>query len=213
MRNTIRYVALCTAVFVTSATFTQTTNGSTAGMDDDIMRPSTLRQVLNWLLIALTIGALLVSANAIAEEETPQMVTHNAIGRDDIAVRLQPLGFGLMGDKIDPDTGAVVFSVTDVSIPGNSKLEVAVRRRTGNWNYTDRVEHLMADWILDVPTISMFVRASRNWSNSRCSKAHNDPAQLTGTTTTGISDEIGTPPYGGYIESAYWDGVKLHIPG
>ena len=35
MRNTIRYVALCVSVFVASATFAQTTNGSPAGMDDD----------------------------------------------------------------------------------------------------------------------------------------------------------------------------------
>ena len=35
MRNTIQYVALCIAVFVASATFTQTRNGSSAGMDDD----------------------------------------------------------------------------------------------------------------------------------------------------------------------------------
>jgi len=40
-----------------------------------------------------------------------------------------PLDAGLLGDRIDYDTGQVEFVATDVSLPGNNALPVAVGRR------------------------------------------------------------------------------------
>ena len=42
--------------------------------------------------------------------------------------RLKAFGDDLMGDAIDAHIGSLVFSHTDVSIPGNSHLRVAVGR-------------------------------------------------------------------------------------
>jgi len=43
---------------------------------------------------------------------------------------LTSLGYGLMGDSYDPDTGSVRFKQVDVSLPGNSSLPVEFTRRT-----------------------------------------------------------------------------------
>ena len=75
--------------------------------------------------------------------------------------RLSAHDFELMGDAIDPNTGSVSFQHVDVSLPGNSNLEVALRRsrRQGElfWN-----ENQMAfgDWTIEIPMISfMYMRS------------------------------------------------------
>jgi len=50
------------------------------------------------------------------------------IERANVTERLQALGDDLMGDSIDLNTGSVSFQHVDVSLPGNSGLEVAIRR-------------------------------------------------------------------------------------
>ena len=49
--------------------------------------------------------------------------------RQNIDDRLTAFGDDLLGDAIDPHTGSLVFTQTDVSLPGNSNLQVAVTRR------------------------------------------------------------------------------------
>lgn len=44
---------------------------------------------------------------------------------------LQILGNNLLGEMIDPNTGSIEFEHVDVTLPGNSGLEVAIRRRRG----------------------------------------------------------------------------------
>lgn len=48
--------------------------------------------------------------------------------RQGVDQRLQSDRVDLLGEAIDPNTGSVVFSHTDVSIPGNFDLEVYLRR-------------------------------------------------------------------------------------
>ena len=84
----------------------------------------------------------------------------NQLARDEVSLRLEPLGFGLMGDTIDPYTGTLVFNQTDVSLPGNSDLEVAIRRIASTAQMTNMQEMFFGDWILDVPNISSLVGLS-----------------------------------------------------
>ena len=44
---------------------------------------------------------------------------------DGVSQRLAPHGNDLMGDQVDKKTGSFSLSHTDISIPGNSNLEVA----------------------------------------------------------------------------------------
>ena len=59
------------------------------------------------------------------------------------------LGDQLFGDKVDLYTGALRFDQTDIALPGNSGLEVAVRRQ-----YTAGRKFIVGhfgDWDLDLP--------------------------------------------------------------
>ena len=69
-----------------------------------------------------------------------------------MAVRLKPHGTDLMGDMIDKNTGGITFQHTDVSIPGNSGLEVALRRKIsqGDPRYTP-FQQGFGDWVIDLP--------------------------------------------------------------
>lgn len=165
--------------------------------------------LLYFFVISLTCNPF--SAIADEDDDSWQMSAMNPIGREDVESRLKALGFGLMGDNIDRDKGTVVFNVTDVSLPGNSDLEVAIRRTAGSISYTNRQDHYMADWILEVPSVSVLTRAGYNWSNSRCDGAGVNSEW--DSTTTGIDDTVGPEPYGTYQQDSWSDGMKLNIPG
>lgn len=92
------------------------------------------------------------------------------IERQNVDERLQPHESGLLGDQIDLNTGSVTFSHVDVSIPGNSHLEVAIRRTRGQsfpFAYKDAatgsdVRNSFYDWTLDTPTISVVVASQED---------------------------------------------------
>ena len=97
--------------------------------------------------------------------------------RQGVDERLQSDGVDLLGDQIDPNTGSLVFRHTDVSIPGNSSLEVAVnRRRTGPRRYPLIDEHEFADWEIEAPKMTIIVGQIRQgsylepavWNTNRC---------------------------------------------
>ena len=66
--------------------------------------------------------------------------------------RLAPYGDDLMGDMIDKNTGGITFEHTDVSLPGNSSLEVAFRRKKGQGAVPySPFQHGFGDWVIDLP--------------------------------------------------------------
>ena len=86
--------------------------------------------------------------------------------------RLEVLGDDLFGDGIDPSTGSIQFTHTDVSLPGNFPLEVAVRRKLSQGVYFRRNEILeFGDWQIDVPRITVVTPTSSRfpaWEGERC---------------------------------------------
>ena len=66
--------------------------------------------------------------------------------------RLKPHGNELMGDMIDKKTGGITFEQTDISLPGNSGLEVALRRKLkqGEGYYSPN-QQAFGNWDLDLP--------------------------------------------------------------
>ena len=62
-----------------------------------------------------------------------------------------------LGEYINLDDGSLSFHVTDVALPGNSKLPVRIGRRVGNMtlNFRSRIGELkQGGWYMDVPMIS-----------------------------------------------------------
>ena len=90
--------------------------------------------------------------------------------RQNVDERLAVHGIGLMGDQIDLNTGSLSFEHVDVSIPGNSGLEVAIRRKrsqgfpfphldsatvmTHDPAISPKFSKDFGDWDLDLPYIS-----------------------------------------------------------
>jgi len=120
---------------------------------------------------------------------------------------LAALGPDLFGDAVNLQTGALSFSATDASSPGNSRLPVAftrvfsVRSRLG-----DTVNDLpLADWDIDLPRISGTYGPT--WLNERCSTGAPGAelaAQAAPTITLG-----GVP----FTAADYWTGLTANMPG
>lgn len=84
--------------------------------------------------------------------------------------RLTAFGDDLFGDGIDPHTGSLSFSHTDVSIPGNSSLAVKVSRSRSPGQLFDEDEDVeFGDWGLNVPKVYAIAPASQAWVGNRCS--------------------------------------------
>ncbi|MBF7074233.1 DUF2778 domain-containing protein [Glaciecola sp. MH2013] len=132
--------------------------------------------------------------------DQPSMAEAAIIAKSSDAVAadasLRAHDFGIFGDNIDPYTGGLSFSHIDVSLPGNSHLEVAVRRSVSQaTTYHPQQSRGFGDWELDVPRIhrkvaqpvlfnssgfanikkigiiiTQFGRAAPNWRADRCSR-------------------------------------------
>ena len=119
--------------------------------------------------------AVLMSASALAQSGASDIaIAVEYIERQNVDERLQSDGVDLLGDSVDLNTGALQFEHVDVSLPGNSHLEVAIRRTRSqgfvfphldaasrsslNKVYSaadrQRASSPFADWSLETPKIS-----------------------------------------------------------
>jgi hypothetical protein len=117
---------------------------------------------------------------------------------------------GLFGESIDYYTGATDFVATDVSLPLNSALPMAISRRYHVGNRAGGIlSSQFGDWELDIPHIETVLAQTVGWTvpgsgpYNVCSnfKAPGDATVTTGTTTTTIP------------ASEYSQGYALVIPG
>lgn len=95
---------------------------------------------------------------------------------------VQPLSDNLLGDSIDPHTGSITFTATDISLPGNSALPVELtRRRAEGYGYE------FGYWRLQIPSLETnvflgtYTNTNRNtsvvtgWHNNRCTGPYFPP--------------------------------------
>jgi YD repeat-containing protein len=116
--------------------------------------------------------------------------------------RLEVFGEAVLGDGIDPHTGGLVFTNTDIDLPGNSQLPVTLtRQRMNGFTYRDGANVELGDWTLSVPRIAVTSLSARPWQGARCSQP---TAQLFPIYWNGAQSTSGRD---------YSDGVVLEIPG
>lgn len=115
-------------------------------------------------------------------------------------------GTDLFGDQVSLANGAVSFTATDVSIPGNSALPVAFARTFTVGNRKDTInDGSLADWHLDVPHLSGVF--APDWVGS----VPGNPGQR-----CSVSSSVHArppPPAGDVNVEDFWNGHSLHIPG
>jgi RHS repeat-associated protein len=128
------------------------------------------------------------------------------------------LDASLLGDRIDYYTGHVEFAATDVGLPGNDALPVAVGRRyVVDANPSGVIpERAFGDWDIEVPHIEGIVASSIGWTvpganpNARCSAFAGAPAATVSTPSpTDVRATVTTTiPW-----EQYSTGYRLAVPG
>ena len=180
-------------------------------MNDTMTGRRTAIAALAMVLAAFTGGAS-------AEDPTAEVITYPDIEWEKHApgdTKLQHLTDGLMGDSIDPHLGGLSFEHTDVSLPGNSGLEVAIRRKREQGDFYLRQGPNaevaeFGDWQLAAPRIRVMLPHDQQWGASRCSQS--SVSQL--PPASEWSNTSGGPVATYFIlPREYSEGVMLDVPG
>lgn len=168
--------------------------------------PSTAaRTIVKALLSALTLAMLTTPAQGQASNvvSVAYLQGQRPAAPDAIAT----LGTDLFGDKINLYNGSFSFEQTDVELPGNSTLRVALDRQHSPGRQSE-VRGVLGDWDLNVPRIEGtfadpegFVPVWGSVSN-RCSGFNMPPYVSRGS----WAPEAFTP-------DEYWSGTNLVVPG
>lgn len=147
------------------------------------------------------LGRMSALAASNATPSTTKFMTELALSRMEVKEQITPETTELFGDKIDLNTGSVMFQQTDLSLKGNSSLPVSVSRTYRGSKNNRGNNASFGDWVLDIPSISTttleyqpgllsFIpsctSASPNWVD-------------TGFATVGAMQ--------------YWSGTTIEIPG
>ncbi|RKH49245.1 RHS repeat domain-containing protein [Corallococcus llansteffanensis] len=115
------------------------------------------------------------------------------------------IGTHLFGDQLNLYSGRLEFTQTDVSLPGNSKLPVAVGRRLIA-NVPGVSARPFGRWLMDIPNIHGMFSSRDGW------KAANG--------TVARCNSFGAPPpslgannSGHWDAEEFWQGNSLYVPG
>jgi RHS repeat-associated protein len=108
------------------------------------------------------------------------------------------LGPDLFGDTVEYYKNTLSFSVTDISLPGNFPLPVALTRKmtvNDRYAYDGIHDEPMQDWDLDIPGISGVYAPA--WGDDRCS----------------FTVAPQPPAASGYETRDFWNGLNANMPG
>jgi RHS repeat-associated protein len=122
------------------------------------------------------------------------------------------LGPDTFGDRVNLFNGAFSFEQTDISIPGNNELSVAVVR-THSPGRSWLVRGVLADWDLNIPRIEGTFAVPEGWTANgdlrRCSSRDLSPPIL----SRGYRDQEGFFWNAEFQPWEYWQGTTLTVPG
>jgi RHS repeat-associated protein len=138
--------------------------------------------------------------------------------RVDSARNITALGEDMFGDEINYFNGTTSFKVTDVSIPGNSRLPVAIGRTHAVGEQRPDGAGLFGEWDLDIPYMTGVYATGYAWQV----EGPNPHNRCSGVSPTGwyrpptVQNTDPSVPFwrpGLFEGREYWSGNSLHIPG
>jgi RHS repeat-associated protein len=181
------------------------------GLSASVRRPSgSLGRALRQGVVASAALAFSTFALALASLSS---VVRDSSGLIRASESITAYGTGLFGDSVNVYTGALALQHTDVSLPGNNALPVALSRSFVPMDgpYTSAA---FGDWELNLPAISgQFATGSKSlgWSmlNYEGTANQHKRCSLFGPPSTGLSDDGKIP----WEEFEYWQGVQVKLPG
>jgi hypothetical protein len=155
--------------------------------------------------IVIAVCVLLFSGYANAQGSAPGQYNWEEFGkRIKASQTVSPLGSNMFGDGVSLSNGALSFSATDVSLPGNNSLPVAFGRSYSVFNRKDYIsDGMLADWNLVAPNMNAvfvadWLSTAAGASGARCSNFTGAP--------------MPSPSFGARVAD-FWQGINLDIPG
>ena len=165
---------------------------------------------------AIAFAAFFLPASLQAQDMNPVSVAFLQGTAPVAPDAITTLGPDLFGDKINLFNGSFEFEQTDVSLPGNNALPVAlVRHHTPGRSW--QVRGTMADWDVSTPRIEGTFATIEGWrpvygtTATRCSGFQAPPDVARGGKPR-IFDEPPVPPTS-FVGFEYWQGTQLVVPG
>jgi len=165
------------------------------------------------LLFLVIFGA--TAGNGFAQElNLPDEINRRVQSSQNIAT----YGPELFGDSVSLSTGAMQMSITDVSIPGNSGLPLALTRRLDiqaqgdTYPSTLRVMAPFGNWEIEIPHLTGIYAADLGWvvdsptPTNRCSVPADNVATARPPVAAVTSNYL-------FMPSEYWRGIQLKVPG
>ena len=159
------------------------------------------------ILVWIALSALALVTTARAENRLVEGDYHTQAAKSG---GVSSLGPDLFGDAIDLNTGSVNIVVTDISLPGNNDLPVAIQRRFQG--YDDGIS--MLSWTeYELPYLNGLYRSGAGiglsgWQGDnpqhpewRCSEGQ----------APEVNHSSGRPER--FFPEDYWHGVYLNLPG
>ncbi|NQZ07298.1 MAG: hypothetical protein HRT35_09060, partial [Algicola sp.] len=89
--------------------------------------------------------------DASAKPDSTAPIDSKILERMKVEPTITPETTDLLGERIDLNSGSIGFNQTDISLPGNSNLEVAIRRKFRGLSRRGKGSAGFADWQLDIP--------------------------------------------------------------
>jgi RHS repeat-associated protein len=160
--------------------------------------------------LAVLMGALILTMEAAGlafAQPLPTVQWHLRQGAEE---RLTVFGEDMFGDQIDPHTGGISFLHTDVSLPGNSGLDVSISRRRIQGVLPAGANADFGDWELLVPRIKLTTAYNRPWTGNRCSNAF--ATSLTGVIINGHNNTRMDYSNGATVEVGSYKEQLLESP-
>lgn len=160
-----------------------------------------MKQARFWVAGAALLGVCML---AHGQERRPWEEYDQLVKRRESVTAYQA---DLFGDKVDLASGALSFSVTDISVPGNSSLPVALTRTLSIFNRKGYAlnpqgpDGAFADWEFDTPHISGVF--AENWAENRCTSSAPPPM---------LQRVVNNKVTYFYAED-YWHGNQANMPG
>lgn len=145
-------------------------------------------------------AAFFISIAAQAQDASSQYTWEEFSKRIKASEAVSPLGPNFSGELVQLSNGALSFSVTDVSLPGNNSLPVEFTRTYSAFNRKGYGNlGMLADWTVGAPSISAVFA----------------PDWLLGPSKTANRCSIGDLPSQSFPfkVSDYWQGLQIDLSG
>lgn len=161
------------------------------------------RKVLAGMLL-LFAGNVQAQSSVTAFEEYDKLIQNRtAVGT---------LGNDLFGDQISLYSGALEFTQTDVSLPGNDALPVSIGRRFTPVQDRFQAGHF-GDWQLEIPHLHGVFDSNRPWTVPVNPGNPATDAYLRCTHFGAPPSSTGTSGGGSFAPQEFWQGNFFYLPG